>query len=206
MLLQPANLLILDEPTNHLDMASQEMLQRALDAYTGTYAIVSHNRAFLDPIVTKVLEFVPGRVPRWYHGNMTYFLEKKAEERAAANAPTGRSVAGKSPGAQAPEEAAPANRKEQRRIEAMQRQQRTEKLKPLKTRLAALETTIAAQETEKAALTEKLLDPEFFKKGDLAREASERFHHLEAEMEKSYTEWASVSADIERLEGDATPD
>ncbi|MCB1243702.1 MAG: hypothetical protein KDN04_13280, partial [Verrucomicrobiae bacterium] len=105
-----------------------------------------------------------------------------------------------------PEEAAPANRKEQRRIEAMQRQQRTEKLKPLKTRLATLETTIAALETEKAALTEKLLDPEFFKKGDLAREASERFHHLEAEMEKSYTEWASVSADIERLEGDATPD
>ncbi len=206
MLLQPANLLILDEPTNHLDMASQEMLQRALDAYTGTYAIVSHNRAFLDPIVTKVLEFVPGRVPRWYHGNMTYFLEKKAEERAAANAPVGRSVSGKSPSAQAPEDATPANRKEQRRLEAMQRQQRTEKLKPLKTRLAALETTIAAQETEKAALTEKLLDPEFFKKGDLAREASERFHHLEAEMEKAYTEWASVSADIESLEGDATPD
>ena len=77
----------------------------ALDAYTGTYAIVSHNRAFLDPIVTKVLEFVPGRVPRWYHGNMTYFLEKKAEERAAANAPAGRSVSGKSPSAQAPEDA-----------------------------------------------------------------------------------------------------
>ncbi|MDE0768406.1 MAG: ABC-F family ATP-binding cassette domain-containing protein [Opitutaceae bacterium] len=56
MLARAANFLILDEPTNHLDMRSQDALQRALKEYTGAYLIVSHNRAFVDPLATKVLE------------------------------------------------------------------------------------------------------------------------------------------------------
>ena len=60
MLLRPANFLILDEPTNHLDMQSQDVLQRALIDYPGSVMIVSHNRSFLDPLVTKTLEFRPG--------------------------------------------------------------------------------------------------------------------------------------------------
>ncbi|MBL4575608.1 MAG: ABC-F family ATP-binding cassette domain-containing protein [Opitutaceae bacterium] len=56
MLARSANFLILDEPTNHLDMRSQDALQRALAEYTGAYLIVSHNRAFMDPLATKVLE------------------------------------------------------------------------------------------------------------------------------------------------------
>ncbi|MBT3483198.1 MAG: ABC-F family ATP-binding cassette domain-containing protein [Opitutales bacterium] len=56
MLARAANFLILDEPTNHLDMRSQDALQRALQEYTGAYMIVSHNRAFVDPLAKKVLE------------------------------------------------------------------------------------------------------------------------------------------------------
>lgn len=56
MLARSANFLILDEPTNHLDMRSQDALQNALKDYTGAYLIVSHNRAFVDPLATKVLE------------------------------------------------------------------------------------------------------------------------------------------------------
>ena len=56
MLARSANFLILDEPTNHLDMRSQDALQNALQEYTGAYLIVSHNRAFVDPLATKVLE------------------------------------------------------------------------------------------------------------------------------------------------------
>ena len=56
MLARSANFLILDEPTNHLDMRSQDALQDALKEYTGAYLIVSHNRAFVDPLATKVLE------------------------------------------------------------------------------------------------------------------------------------------------------
>ena len=64
MLLRPANFLILDEPTNHLDMQSQDVLQRALIDYPGSVMIVSHNRQFLDALVTKTLEFRPGEQPR----------------------------------------------------------------------------------------------------------------------------------------------
>ena len=70
------NLLLLDEPTNHLDIQSQQVLQKALSEYPGSYCIVSHNRSFLDPIVTKVLEFVPGEKPRVYLGNVSDYLEK----------------------------------------------------------------------------------------------------------------------------------
>ena len=56
MLARSANFLILDEPTNHLDMRSQDALQNALKDYTGAYLIVSHNRAFVDPLATKLLE------------------------------------------------------------------------------------------------------------------------------------------------------
>ena len=51
-----SDILLLDEPTNHLDMRSQDALQNALKDYTGAYLIVSHNRAFVDPLATKVLE------------------------------------------------------------------------------------------------------------------------------------------------------
>ena len=82
MLLRPANFLILDEPTNHLDMQSQDVLQRALIDYPGSVMIVSHNRNFLDALVTKTLEFQPGRQPILYAGNITYYLEKSAEDEA----------------------------------------------------------------------------------------------------------------------------
>lgn len=82
MLLHPANFLILDEPTNHLDIQSQQVLQKALAEYPGSYCIVSHNRSFLDPIVTKVLEFVPGEKPRLYIGNVSDYLEKVERDQA----------------------------------------------------------------------------------------------------------------------------
>ena len=62
LLLQPVNLLILDEPTNHLDMSSKDVLKEAIRAFDGTAIIVSHDREFLDGLVTKVYEFGDGRV------------------------------------------------------------------------------------------------------------------------------------------------
>jgi ATP-binding cassette subfamily F protein 3 len=57
MLIEPSNFLILDEPTNHLDISSKDILKNALKEYDGTIVIVSHDREFLDEIVTKVVEF-----------------------------------------------------------------------------------------------------------------------------------------------------
>ena len=76
MLLLPSNFLIMDEPTNHLDMRSKKVLQEALAEFNGTYLIVSHDRAFLDPIVNKVLEFSHGGI-RTFLGNVSDYLSEK---------------------------------------------------------------------------------------------------------------------------------
>lgn len=140
MLIQPANFLILDEPTNHLDVQSQAVLQSALAEYPGAYLIVSHNRSFLDPIVTKTLEFRPGESPQVYHGNVTYYLDKKAEEKATTKGtnkgddrstakPTLSSLASSS--APAAVKGPKLSRKEQRKLEALERQKRSDGLKPV---------------------------------------------------------------------------
>ncbi len=76
LLLSPVNLLILDEPTNHLDMASKDVLKEAIQAFDGTVILVSHDREFLDGLVTKVYEFGDGKV-REHLGGIYDFLQKR---------------------------------------------------------------------------------------------------------------------------------
>jgi len=79
LLLQPVNFLILDEPTNHLDMRSKDILKQALLDFEGTVILVSHDRDFLDGMVTKVYEFANKRVVEHLEG-MTEFLENKKKQ------------------------------------------------------------------------------------------------------------------------------
>ena len=79
LLLTPVNLLILDEPTNHLDMTSKDVLKEAILAFDGTVIVVSHDREFLDGLVTKVYEFADGKVKE-HLGGIYDFLQKKNVE------------------------------------------------------------------------------------------------------------------------------
>lgn len=206
MLLQPANFLILDEPTNHLDLQSQEVLQRALADYSGAFAIVSHNRSFLDPIVTKVLEFIPGQKPKLYYGNVSDYLEKKkADMELEAGRANPSSSSSGARGASAPTASSDSggNRKEQRRLEAKAREERALKLRPLKKEFEAIEAEIAKLETEKAELDSKLADPEFFKKGDEASVAMKRYSEIESLLESRVSKWGDLSDKIEKLESES---
>lgn len=191
MLLRPANFLILDEPTNHLDMQSQEVLQRALKDYPGSVMIVSHNRDFLDPLVTKTLEFQPGRPPRVYAGNISYYLEK-SEELAVASlqAPSSRLQAAKPEG---------LSRKEQRRLEAAQREKRNKVLKPLEQELEHLEAKIAEIEGAQATLTEQLSSPEVAGDADQFRQVSEAIAKLATSLENGYSRWDELSDEIDKV-------
>ena len=80
LLLEPINLLILDEPTNHLDLKTKDILKQALRDFDGTLIVVSHDRDFLDGLVTKVYEFGNGRVREHLCG-INEFLEKKKLEQ-----------------------------------------------------------------------------------------------------------------------------
>jgi ATP-binding cassette subfamily F protein 3 len=178
LLVQQANCLVMDEPTNHLDMRSKKKLQDALLAYDGTLLIVSHDRAFLDPLVNKVLE-VSRNGTRIFLGNVTEYLEKIEKEIAIAPAPLKSN---------SPETTLSAkdNRKEH---------------KALKKKSKELEDLIQTLETSKAVLEEKMLDPEFFKQGALANNAVREHLEIEKKLEARMKEWLEV---IEKLK-DSSP-
>ncbi len=81
MLMQPCNCMILDEPTNHLDIKSKEVLQEAINLFEGTVILVSHDRAFLDGVVNKVLEVSPGST-RMLTCNVSEYIERLEKETA----------------------------------------------------------------------------------------------------------------------------
>ncbi len=82
LLLEPANLLILDEPTNHLDMRSKDVLKEAIRNFEGTVIVVSHDRDFLDGLVTQVFEFSHGRVAPHLGGIYDYLQKRRIETLA----------------------------------------------------------------------------------------------------------------------------
>ncbi len=204
MLVQPANFLVLDEPTNHLDMQSQEVLQRALREFTGTYVIVSHNRSFLDPIVDKVIEFIPAKAPRVFLGNVSDYLNKKREEAEAAaretSAVDGARPSGAGSGTAKNTDAAAGSRKEQRRLDARKRQQKSSRLRPMREQLEALEAKISELENEKAELTKKMQAPEFFDCREQAQLTARRFKEADSALERGFTEWSALSEEIEGIE------
>ena len=212
MLLRPANFLILDEPTNHLDMQSQDVLRRALADYPGSVLIVSHNRDFLDPVVTKTLEFRPGKPPKTYVGNITYYIEKSAEDKALeVSAAKAGAAAAKAAPTVLPKAAATAsipekqssvpgvNRKEQRRQEAEARELRSKVLKPLEAEFEALETRIAALEAEQAKWTQKLSDPAVNADPAIFRQATNEVEKVAGALETAYSRWGALSEEIERI-------
>ncbi len=198
MLVQPANFLILDEPTNHLDVQSQEVLKRALSEYPGSYLIVSHNRAFLDSIVTKTLEFRPDEDPQLYHGNVTYYLDKKAEERdIAKNGKSSKQAPAKGTGGATKPK---MSRKDQRKRAAEIRQKRAKVVKPLQDELATVEVKIADAEARQTTLTAHMAQPDVASDGAKMSAASESFAKASKQVQQYLSKWEELSAEIERLE------
>jgi ATP-binding cassette, subfamily F, member 3 len=202
MLVAPANFLILDEPTNHLDMQSQDVLQRALIDYPGTVMIVSHNRNFLDNLVEKTIEFRPGAKPTLYPGNISYFLEKSAADRALATkqlATKVSSVPQLSKRVDTPI-VNDANRKDQRKQEADSRNQRNKTLNPLKEELASLEQKVAQLEATQHSVTEKLSSQEVAADPQIFREVTNQLDKNTQALDAAYSRWSELTAEIEGIE------
>lgn len=192
MLLKPANFLIMDEPTNHLDFQSQDVLQRALAEYPGSYCIVSHNRQFLDPIVNKVLEFRPGYAPRLFYGNVSAYLETvEAEEKRLKAAAQQQGAA--APAAQMQS----GNRKDARRARELARQQRNKVLKPLQQELEQVEADIAEKDERKELISAELENPANMSDNQKLMELTQEYQQLERESEALYTRWEELSEEIE---------
>ena len=175
---QPANVLVLDEPTNDLDIETLDLLEELLQDYTGTVLLVSHDRAFLDNVVTQILVFEgAGRVCTYAGGydDNRATIRARAGTKAKAEAPPTAPVA-----ARAAVRAAPAKKK-------LGYQETRE--------LAALPDRIAALEAEHAALQGRLADPALYR-GDVAeiRTVQARLAALEADVTAAYARWESLEA------------
>ncbi len=185
MLLQPANFLIMDEPTNHLDMRSKTVLQESLLEYDGTYVIVSHDRAFLDPLVNKVLEINTSGI-RTFLGNVSDYLEKKKSEREKKPVP----VAGKSN----------LSDKERKRMEADLRRERYNLLKPYKDQFEKVEKEIAKMESRKKEIEVMMLDAEFYKHDEEAKKTAHEYTDLKKNLETAYYQWNVLTEKMAEVE------
>ncbi len=194
MLLSPANFLIFDEPTNHLDMSSKNILQQALQQYEGTCVIVSHDRAFLDPIVDKVLEVQKNRV-RTYLGNVSYFLDKKKEE-AEAQKNSGASEQSKSTSS----DDSSLSRKEQRRIEAERRNKISKEVNPIKKKLEKVEKEIEQAESRKNEIEALMAEVDFYDDADRVKKTSLEYENIKMDLTDKYSKWEEYANRIEAIE------
>jgi ATP-binding cassette subfamily F protein 3 len=152
LLLEPVNFLILDEPTNHLDMRTKDVLKEAIRAFDGTVIVVSHDRDFLDGLVTKVYEFGGGQV-REFIGGIYEFLQKKdidtLEELQLSTSPT-----------QTIKKNVEAEEQSAGKLSYEQQKQRAKELRNVEKKVKECEEQIAKLEEEKAHLEELLSQPE----------------------------------------------
>lgn len=176
LLCEEPDLLLLDEPTNHLDMNSKNILAQALASYRGTYLIVSHDRAFLDPIVDKVYELGPGGL-KVYPGNLTSYVERIKSE--------GRLNLKNSP---APKKSASAYW--ERKAEASKKRA---EISSLKKSVERIEAEIAAAEGDVAKIEAEMSEPDFFKRGAQCSSTTEAYNALKTKIEKLYREWEECS-------------
>ena len=191
LLLEPVNLLILDEPTNHLDMASKDVLKEAIRAFDGTAIIVSHDREFLDGLVTKVFEFGGGRV-REHIGGIYDFLRDRADslemrgERIefAANADANKSAPSAPVAAPSSAKSDYAARKEQQKV--LRRAERA---------VEESEKKIARMEQRLKELDLLLSDPAKACDMTLVSEYTDTKRQLDDEVER----WEQLSEELEKL-------
>jgi ATP-binding cassette subfamily F protein 3 len=194
MMLRPRNLLALDEPTNHLDIPAREVLEEALDDYEGTVIVVSHDRYFLDRVVTRIVHIHDGRAED-HVGNYSDWKERARAERKAEKQ---QQAEAKKPEAKKPEpkkEAPPPatgpSDKQERLAEREQKKAQQREQDKKQKRLKELEDKIAAAESEIAALNDKLAADHG---GDWSK-----LHALVADKEKVEQRLKSWMSEWERL-------
>lgn len=196
MLLAPANFLIMDEPTNHLDMRSKKVLQEALKEFDGTYLIVSHDRAFLDVIVNKVLEISPNGAVRTYLGNVSEYIDAKKKERKQLTAETAQ-VKKENYKAEESQKAKVKGEQESQKSKVKSEEEKPKKnLHQLKKRLEQVEKDIAAAEEQKALLEKKMASDEFIKHPLKAKTITAEYDAATKKLNQLMEEWEKVSSEI----------
>ncbi|MBF1489393.1 MAG: ATP-binding cassette domain-containing protein [Prevotella pallens] len=195
LLLEPVNLLILDEPTNHLDITSKEVLKEAIKAFDGTAIIVSHDREFLDGLVSKVYEFGGGKVREHLGGIYDYLRAHNAEtiQESLSKASANNIVAEAENIQNAKQEM--VSQPSSGAVSYAERKEQQKKIKKAQRAVEDSEKKIAKMEERKAELDELLMVAENASNMELVTEYTDLQRHLDKENEQ----WLELSEALERL-------
>lgn len=173
LMLSEANFLILDEPTNHLDIASKEILESALNSYTGTVFFVSHDRYFINKTATRILDLTQETIVN-YIGNYDYYLEK--HDTAMENVKT----------VQKPEA---EKKNETGKLDWQQQKEEQAKIRKQAAKLKQTEDAISEKEALVEELNQKLNQPEIATNSAKLNEINGKLTEASLELEKLYEAW-----------------
>lgn len=181
LMLSESNFLILDEPTNHLDITSKEILESAINGYTGTVLYVSHDRYFINKTASRILE-LENQAFTNYLGNYDYYLEKKQELTASASETANAAASVKEP-----ETASALDWKAQKEEQARLRKKEND--------LKKTETEIEALENRDAEIDEMMAAPEICTDVAKLQELSKEKDQITEKLTILYEKWEELSED-----------
>ena len=189
LLLEPVNCLILDEPTNHLDMRSKDVLKSAVRDFDGTVIVVSHDRDFLDGLVTKVYEFADGHVREHLGGIYDFLQTRQLTSLTALNTSSSRDTSSASAASEAPKTPnAGALSYEQQK--AQQRKQ-----KKLEKAVAEAEEHVTELEAAISILQQQMSTPE----GSTDTTLYEKHARLQKQLAQAEEEWEKAMEELSQI-------
>ena len=184
LLLRPANLLILDEPTNHLDIRSKNVLKEAILRFTGTVIIVSHDREFLDGLVSRVYEFRSGRVSEHIGGIYDWLEKRDREDGTTPSNPRATTATSKESKPTEPTSGA---------LDYQRQKEAARERRALERELKSLEERSEAIDSDLQALEERLADPKHATDSALF----DQYSQLKREQEQVLERWEELSLQLE---------
>ena len=197
LLVLPSNLILMDEPTNHLDIESTDKLIEALKGYGGTLLFVSHNRAFIDALATRIWDVRDGGIADW-PGNLSdylHHLDVAAAGEGAGLAPAALGLTTTAAGMPSRD-----SEKERRRQKAEQRNAVNARLRPLREKRDQCEAEIAALEKEQAEIEPRLAEGSLYDDFESARALAERYQANKQALDEALARWAEAEEALAALE------
>ncbi len=188
ILLTKANFIILDEPTNHLDYSSKQILQNALLNFNGSLILVSHDIDFLRPIVNRVVDIRKGIIKN-YPGDIDYYLSKREQLKLSGSTQHINNTKEDS-----------VSRKEQKRMEAEQRQKKYSATKDVLRKISESELRISELEKLTKQLEMNLTDPAVYANPDMAKETTKKFNDAKSELESAIYRWEKLNDELSSIE------
>ena len=185
LLLEPVNFLILDEPTNHLDMRTKDVLKEAIQAFDGTVILVSHDRDFLDGLVTKVYEFGDGLVREHLGGIYDFLQKKELQDLKSLEATPTQSTANPATPQQAQGKLSYEEQKEHARL-----------LRKVEKEVKEKEEAISKIEATLQDLEQQMSTPE----GAIDAALITQYASLQKELEQTMTAWEAAASRLEEMQ------